>query len=115
MPDAEYWRILRVDDGEMIEKYTRIHYELGRVTDFVFQLSIRSMSGDDAERSVIRRYDCKHGFPHCDVYNAAGEQIRKDLIVADTVHEASLIAESELNAHWRSFVEEYREPTRGRR
>lgn len=108
MPDAEYWRILRVEDGELIEKYTRVHYELGKVTDFVFQLSVKSRLPDNAERRVIRRYDCKHGFPHCDVYNAAGEQIRKELIAADSIHEASLISESELNAHWRRFVEEYR-------
>ena len=55
MPEAEYWRILGVDDGEMVEKYTRVHYDWGTATDFVFQLSVRSTAFDDAERKVIRR------------------------------------------------------------
>ena len=115
MPEVEYWRILRADGGELIEQYARVHYELGKVTDFVFQLCVRAMATEEDQRRIIRRYDCKHGYPHYDVYNASGDQIRKEPIVADSIHEASLKAEEELKGHWRRFVEEYRASIERRR
>ena len=115
MPEVEYWQILRVDGGELIELYARVHYELGKVTGFVFQLCIRAVGAKEDQRQIIRRYDCKHGFPHYDVYNASGDQIRKEAIVADSIHEASLKAEQDLKAHWRRYVEEYQASIERRR
>jgi hypothetical protein len=108
MPEVEHWRDVLFQHGEKIEKFTYIRYERGKVVDFVHQRTINQEGHSDGERLIIRRYDCAHGFPHCDIYNAKGRQIRKIPLIANSLDEANIIADADLRQNARRYVEEFR-------
>ena len=57
------------------------HYhetQRGSVTRFVVQLEVLVQ---DEWKSVVR-YDCAHGFAHCDRFTIGGDQ-RKDILIDD--------------------------------
>jgi hypothetical protein len=114
MPEIEYWRDLFIEDGLRIEKFSRVLYVKGKVVDFVFQITINDVNRDKQHRMIVRRYDCAHGFAHCDVYNALGEQIRKETIIAESIDEASRVANLDIDANAYRFVEEFRASSRSR-
>jgi len=51
----------------------------------------------------VVRYDCAHGYAHCDQFNLRGEQRKEDLQMSYA--EALSFADDDLDDHW----EEYRE------
>lgn len=108
MPEVEHWQLFMESEGELVEIYTYVRYDRGKVADFVFQLTLRAIESKVGDRVTVRRYDCSHGFPHCDVYNAAGVQIRKDIIPATSIDEASFIANLELRSNTPAFIREFR-------
>jgi len=114
MPEVEHLQILIVEGGDLIEFYQHVFYTRGSVTDFVYQLTIRPIVSEPRARKTIRRYDCAHGFPHVDVYNLAGEQIRKDVIETDSIDEASRLALQDILNHVERYVGEYRNSARKR-
>ena len=115
MPEVDHWQILIIDDGDYIEFYQHLHTVRGKVTGFVYQLTIRPIDSDLPARKTIRRYDCAHGFAHCDIYNAAGEQIRKEPIAEASIHDASNFALQDILEHVERYVGEYRNSARKRR
>jgi hypothetical protein len=114
MPEIEHWRDLFIEDGQRIEKFSRVLYKKGKVIDFVFQITINEVDRDKHHRMIVRRYDCAHGIPHCDVYNAAGEQVHKETMVAGSIDEASRIANLDIDANAHRYVEEFRASNRSR-
>ena len=114
MPEIEHWRDLFIEDGQRIEKFSRVRYVKGKVVDFVFQITINEVDRDKQQRVMVRRYDCAHGFAHCDVYNALGEQVRKEAIIAESIDEASRIANLDIESNAHRFVEEFRASSRSR-
>lgn len=110
MPDKEFWEEIDTIEDYVIELYFRIKTEKRMVVEFAIQIAIRQQTEERGTRKIIRRYDCAHGYAHCDVYNQAGEQIEKvpldgfDLNTAFThaYKDLTLNAESYIRQYWNS-------------
>ncbi len=82
-------------------KRERFAKEKGKIVEFMVQLEVKV---GDRWREVIR-YDCAHGFAHCDRYNLKGEQ--KKRTHPWVLEEALTQAEQDLDDHWEVYRERF--------
>jgi hypothetical protein len=82
-------------------KRERFVKEKGKIVEFMVQLEIRV--GDRWQEAI--RYDCAHGFVHCDRYNLKGEQEKQ--MLNWTLDEALTQAEEDLDDHWNIYRERF--------
>lgn len=84
--------------------WRRMEYtvEKGRVIRFVVQLEIKLGESDICP---VRRYDCAHGFVHCDHFNLRGETFKERLEM--DYHEALTYAQQEITQEWEIHCERF--------
>lgn len=84
-----------------LDAQKRHHHETqrGKVIRFMVQLEVFVQG---TWKPVVR-YDCAHGYAHCDRFNLRGEQRKESLPMSYA--EALSFADDDLDDHW----EEYRE------
>jgi hypothetical protein len=59
-------------DGAKARVHFWLHHNGKTVIDYVLQVEIKL----DDKTYTVRRYDCAHGHPHCDVYDHQGNHYK---------------------------------------
>lgn len=92
-----YLRVLDVDAR------LRVEFEVsrGKVQRFLVQLEVQTQG----EWRAALRYDCAHGYAHCDRVNIRGEQ-RKQKLPLDYA-QALAFAQQDIRRNWQSYRERY--------
>jgi hypothetical protein len=86
-----------------LDAQKRHHHETqgGKVIRFMVQLEVFVQG---AWKPVVR-YDCAHGYAHCDRFNLQGERRKEELKMsyADTLS----FADDDIDDHWESYQEHF--------
>lgn len=107
MPDKEFWDEIDAIENYVVELYFRIRTDGRAVVEFAIQITIRRQDEEGSKRKIIRRYDCAHGYAHCDVYNQAGEQINKIRLEVVNLNAAFTYAYKDLRLNAETYIREY--------
>lgn len=84
------------------------HYhetQRGKITRFMVQLEVLVQE----EWKPVIRYDCAHGYAHCDRFNLRSEQLinlRSEQLKADLgidYEEALTFADDDIDDHWETY------------
>ena len=72
MPEKELDQLYLLDLGPHAYGHIRFwHLRNGKtIIDYVIQIEVTA----DGRTYTVRRYDCAHGKPHCDIYDHRGNQ-----------------------------------------
>lgn len=86
-----------------LDAQKRHHHEIqsGSVVAFMVQLEVRVQG----TWQTVVRYDCAHGFAHCDRYNRKGEQRKEDLEMS--FEDALTFADEDLDERWAGYRDRF--------
>lgn len=76
------------------------HYhetQRGKITRFMVQLEVFVQE----EWKPVIRYDCAHGYAHCDRFNLRGEQLKAELRI--DYEKALTFADDDIDDHWETY------------
>lgn len=81
----------------------RHHHETqhGKIVRFMVQLEILA----HGVWTPVIRYDCAHGYAHCDRFNLHGEQLKEALDMQ--YEEALTFADDAIDEHWESYRDRF--------
>lgn len=81
----------------------RFRKEKGKIVEFMVQLEVKVVG----QWREVLRYDCAHGYAHCDRYNLRGRQKKERL--SGTYEEVLTKAEDDINANWQRYQKRFLE------
>ena len=99
---THYLRPLDVDARLRVE----FEVEKGKVRQFLVQLEVK----DQGEWRPVIRYDCAHGYAHCDRFTRKGERHKERLPLS--YEEALTHAQQDLRRNWERYRERFRKGER---
>ena len=93
MPEKRYMMAYSLDAQK------RHHHETqrGKITRFMVQLEVLIQG----EWKPVIRYDCAHGYAHCDRLTLQGEQRKEEL--AMSYEEALTFADDDIDDQWETY------------
>lgn len=86
-----------------LDAQKRHHHETqrGKVVRFMVQLEVFVQG----EWKPVIRYDCAHGYAHCDRFNLQGDQVKEDMGMS--YEEALTFADDDIDDRWETYRNQF--------